>query len=390
MSKEEVEIKKESKKDKKEKKEKKERKKEKKEKKQRKAVDEDSDNENENSGDSDDEEIAIDLNAGVPLSKKQKRLLKKGKLNLEKLAKKNPPPKPILTEEEQIKEDAKEPKKSEYGVWIGNLSFDTTKEDITRFIMGKTNAYDVDANDGLVKIEQSDFIRINIPKKENKIKGFAYVDLPSAKHVDTVISLSESHLNGRNLLIKNANSFEGRPQKDANPLSKNPPSRILFVGNLSFDTTQDLLREHFRHCGDIVKIRMATFEDTGKCKGFAFIDFRDESGPTTALKSKLAKSLINRPLRLEYGEDRSKLTPKKFARNRDNFESSEQDAISQPSPQVSTTRERTKPQATPFKRKYDMPENNSNKRQKSSIALATAQRASVAIVPSSGKKTTFD
>lgn len=390
MSKEEVEIKKESKKDKKEKKEKKERKKEKKEKKQRKAVDEDSDNENENSGDSDDEEIAIDLNAGVPLSKKQKRLLKKGKLTLEKLAKKNPPPKPILTEEEQIKEDAKEPKKSEYGVWIGNLSFDTTKEDITRFIMGKTNAYDVDANDGLVKIEQSDFIRINIPKKENKIKGFAYVDLPSAKHVDTVISLSESHLNGRNLLIKNANSFEGRPQKDANPLSKNPPSRILFVGNLSFDTTQDLLREHFRHCGDIVKIRMATFEDTGKCKGFAFIDFRDESGPTTALKSKLAKSLINRPLRLEYGEDRSKLTPKKFARNRDNFESSEQDAISQPPPQVSTTRERTKPQETPFKRKYDRPENNSNKRQKSSIALATAQRASVAIVPSSGKKTTFD
>ncbi|CAG88803.1 DEHA2F02860p [Debaryomyces hansenii CBS767] len=387
MSKEEVEIKKESKKDKKEKKE---RKKEKKEKKQKKAVDEDSDNENESSGDSDDEEIAIDLNAGVPLSKKQKRLLKKGKLNLEKLAKKNPPPKPILTEEEQIKKDAQEPKKSEYGVWIGNLSFDTTKEDITRFIMGKTNAYDADSNDGLVKIEQSDFIRINIPKKENKIKGFAYVDLPSAKHVDTVISLSESHLNGRNLLIKNANSFEGRPQKDTNPLSKNPPSRILFVGNLSFDTTQDLLREHFRHCGDIVKIRMATFEDTGKCKGFAFIDFRDESGPTTALKSKLAKSLINRPLRLEYGEDRSKLTPKKFARNRDNFEPSEQDSISQPPPQVSTTRERTKPQATPFKRKYDKPENNSNKRQKSSIALATAQRASVAIVPSSGKKTTFD
>lgn len=392
MSKEEAEIKKESKKDKKERKEEKKEKKEtkekkEKEKKQKKTEDEESDGEN-------DEEIAIDLNAGVPLSKKQKRLLKKGKLNLEKLAKKNPAPKPILTEEEQLIEDAKEPKKSEYGVWIGNLSFDTTKEDLTRFIMGKTNAYDTDANEGLVKIEESDFIRINIPKKENKIKGFAYVDLPSAKHVDTVISLSESYLNGRNLLIKNANSFEGRPQKDSNPLSKNPPSRILFVGNLSFDTTQDLLKEHFRHCGDIVKIRMATFEDTGKCKGFAFIDFRDESGPTTALKSKLAKKLINRPLRLEYGEDRSKLTPKKFTRNREN-ESSEQDPVSQPSYQasalqVSTTRERTKPQATPFKRKFERPDNNSNKRQKSSIALATAQRASAAIVPSAGKKTTFD
>ena len=51
---------------------------------------------------------------------------------------------------------------------------------------------------------------------------------------------------------------------------------------------------------------MATFQDTGKCKGFAFIDFKDEEGATTALKSKLTKMLINRKLRMEYGEDRSK------------------------------------------------------------------------------------
>ena len=55
---------------------------------------------------------------------------------------------------------------------------------------------------------------------------------------------------------------------------------------------------------------MATFQDTGKCKGFAFIDFKDEEGATTALKSKLTKMLINRKLRMEYGEDRSKRRPK--------------------------------------------------------------------------------
>lgn len=48
------------------------------------------------------EELEIDLSAGVPLSKKQLRLLKKGKLDLERLAKKHPVPKPELTEEEKL------------------------------------------------------------------------------------------------------------------------------------------------------------------------------------------------------------------------------------------------------------------------------------------------
>lgn len=344
------------------------------------------------------EEIAIDLQAGVPLSKKQSRLLKKGKLDLEKLAKKNVAPKPILTEEEQAVEDAKKTKKSEFGVWIGNLSFDTTREDLIRFVVAKSSHFSDDETlQRFVKVEESDITRVNIPKKENKIKGFAYLDLPSLAHVELVVSMSESVLNGRKLLIKNAHSFEGRPAVSATPLSKNPPSRILFVGNLSFDTTEDNLEEHFRHCGDIMRVRMATFEDTGKCKGFAFIDFRDEEGPTTALKSNLAKHLINRPLRMEYGEDRSKRTP-----NHRRQESQANDTVERPTelPQelfewpVKAAVEKTTPSQArvpkPAKKRVFAEQSDPNKRLKSSVALATAQRASAAIVPSSGKKIKFD
>ncbi|KAK6459743.1 uncharacterized protein RJT20DRAFT_125101 [Scheffersomyces xylosifermentans] len=358
------------------------------------------------------EEIEIDLNAGVPLSKKQQRLLKKGKLDVEKLAKKHPAPKPELTEEEKLKEEEeKKSKKSDFGVWIGNLSFDTTKEDLTRFIIGKTAHFKDQEDTEFVTVENIDITRVNLPKKDNKIKGFAYVDLPSMKHVNTVISLSEEQLNGRKLLIKNANSFEGRPSQEAVALSKNPPSRILFVGNLSFDTTQDLLEEHFRHCGDIVRIRMATFEDTGKCKGFAFIDFKDETGPTTALKSKLAKKFINRPLRLEYGEDRSKRNPNQARReNVEEGEVKENRAFGseRPSRDAQYDREKPafdrparsetnesphfdKPKSAPKKRTFRDDNKSAPKRRlTSSVALATAQRASAAIVPSSGKKITFD
>lgn len=362
-----------------------------------------SDSESKNSKQKDMEEISIDLNATIPLSKKQQRLLKKGKLDLQKLAKKHPAPKPELTKEQQEIEDAK-PKKSEYGVWIGNLSFDTTREDIIRFLTAKTKDF-IDVKDStqesdLIKINESDITRFNLPKKERKIKGFAYVDFPSKKYVSTAISLSEQPLNGRKLLIKDANSFEGRPEKDQNSatsLSKNPPSRILFVGNLSFDTTSDLLKEHFAFCGEITKVRMATFEDTGKCKGFAFIDFMNEEGPTNALKSKIAKKLINRTLRLEYGEDRSKRTPKRRDENGVIIGDKHETKLSDlPVEEVKSNPKQFDVEPTPQQQKRPRDDRKSyqqqkpEKRLKSSVALATAQRASAAIVPSSGKKIKFD
>lgn len=354
--------------------------------------------ESEESSQSKEGELEIDLNLSAPLSKKKQRQLKKGKLDLEKIARKNPPPKPL-------NEDGEEPavvsKKSSFGVWIGNLSYETTKEDIIKHIVFKTK----DNGKDLVVVEEKDISRVNLPKKGTKIKGFAYVDLPSAEYVAAVVALSESRLKNRNLLIKSASSFEGRPEEHKEkekekPLLKNPPSRILFVGNLPFDATDDLLDEQFRPYGEIVRIRMATFEDTGKCKGFAFIDFKDETGPTAALKSKMAKSFINRNLRLEFGEDRSKRNPKRLA-----AEGSSSSAASGADNEVSGYRERTereepeveiKPKFVPrerpqtFKRGRDSYNDAPNKRMKSSVALATAQRASAAIVPSQGKKVTFD
>ena len=215
------------------------------------------------------------------------------------------------------------------------------------------------------------------------------------------------------MLIKDANSFEGRPEQSKSDAtqsgginSSNPPSRILFVGNLSFDTTEDLLEEHFRHCGEIVKIRMATFQDTGKCKGFAFIDFKDEEGATTALKSKLTKMLINRKLRMEYGEDRSKRRPKRANdfgdhSNNNNDSYKENNRTVNDKPEFDSLNQRfdgndSYGERDNKKRQYRERNdgynktNNSNKRMKSSVALASAQRASVAIVPSAGKKIKFD
>lgn len=112
---------------------------------------------------------------------------------------------------------------------------------------------------------------------------FAYVDVPDAKGVKAGIALSEGHLDGRRLLIKSGGDYTGRPALDATAVAlatvlaptapitasdpedaitpkqgktgltktaqkilraqKNPPAPTLFVGNLSFQTTSDGLRE---------------------------------------------------------------------------------------------------------------------------------------------------
>lgn len=369
-----------------------------------------------------DDEIEIDLKQSIPLSKKQKRLLRRGKITIEELnAKYNIDAKSIEEYKKESsekkengdgsKEDADEVDSSEkegkapkakkdkkFGVWIGNMAFDTSKEDIIRFISAKTKE---NADEG--KVTEKEIVRVNMPLVQNdgkkiKNKGFAYVDFKTKEQLEAVVALSESALNGRNLLIKDANSFEGRPNKDdLVASSKNPPSRILFVGNLSFDTTDELLRKHFQHCGEIVKIRMATFEDSGKCKGFAFVDFKDETGATNALKDKSCRKIASRPIRMEYGEDRSKRQVRRKPTvegrsSRPTFDLNESNRAPSgeaPAPfreRSAPIRERSAPSYSDRRPSYK----DSNNRLKSSVALASAQRGSAAIVPSKGKKITFD
>ena len=374
------------------------------------------------------DEIEIDINSSVPLSKKQKRMLRRGKITLEELNAKYNIDASSISEFEKEQKEAKEKKlnkdkdgnetevtedadsekkkvkKETFGVWIGNLSFDTTKEDLIRFIRAKTK----DDEDESKRVDEKDIVRVKLPLASNegkqiKNKGFCYMDFDTEAKMLAVVKLSENQLNGRNLLIKNSKSFEGRPDKeDLVASSKNPPSRILFVGNLSFDTTEDQLKSHFQHCGDITKIRMATFQDSGKCKGFAFVDFKEEAGATKALKDKSCRKLALRPIRMEYGEDRSKRQVRKRPDQQSqggNFTRKSFDIGNEPNPSRSNNNNNNNNNHNDNKPAFK--KNNSykdranaklgkNNRLKSSIALSSAQRGSAAIVPSQGKKMKFD
>jgi len=220
------------------------------------------------------EEIEVDITAPEPPSKKALRLLKKGKPLPPSKSGAEPTP-------ETVAKKAEIEKRSEHGVWIGNLPWSVSKEDLRKFLVEYSD------------LTEEAITRVHMPgpndnKSANKVeerkfgkvvhnKGFAYVDFSSAKDVETAIELSEQLLGGRRVLIKDNKSFEGRPlkTKEESRAEGKPPNKRVFLGNLRFDATEESIKEHFEKCGSIESVKVATFEDSGKCKGYAWVVFED-------------------------------------------------------------------------------------------------------------------
>lgn len=58
----------------------------------------------------------------------------------------------------------------------------------------------------------------------------------------------------------------------------------LFVGNLPFGVTETELRELFSPVGEVSQVRLPTDRETGKPRGFAFVDFEERAQAQEAIR----------------------------------------------------------------------------------------------------------
>jgi len=72
-------------------------------------------------------------------------------------------------------------------------------------------------------------------------------------------------------------------------------SKKLFVGNLSFQTTEADLTSAFEQCGAIESVSIISDRDTGRSKGFGFI-VMEEEGATKAIATLNGSQLNGRTL----------------------------------------------------------------------------------------------
>ncbi|KAF3479902.1 nucleolar protein 13 [Arthroderma uncinatum] len=358
--------------------------------------------------------LEIDLNAPEPASKKALRKEKKAKLksastdattSAKDTAEAGESTKPKEQEDKDKTSSDIRKQRTGFGIWIGNLPFSATREVLRTFLT---------TNSG---IQDNEITRIHVPEGESRQKGvkrnkgFAYVDFTSQKVVDLALQLSEELVSGRRVLIKDATNFEGRPEKkpeqegESSKPAGNPPSKKIFVGNLAFDTTKEDLEEHYRPCGAITHVHVATFEDSGKCKGYAWVEFESTESSEAAVrgfvkipdpadeveevdedaeeetstkkpkKQREKKVWVNRlqgrQLRMEFAEDQSTRYKKRFGKEK--TEGDENSKDKERKPPLNKAREPKKPA------KYN-----------SRYSNETVQRLSGAIVEAKGSKVTFD
>lgn len=70
----------------------------------------------------------------------------------------------------------------------------------------------------------------------------------------------------------------------------------LFVGNLPFTATEDELRDLFGAFGEIQQVRIMTDRDTGKSRGFAFVEIADDEAAAKAITELNGKDFGGRAL----------------------------------------------------------------------------------------------
>jgi RNA recognition motif-containing protein len=81
-------------------------------------------------------------------------------------------------------------------------------------------------------------------------------------------------------------------------------AKKIYVGNLSFSTTEDSLSDTFGQFGEVVSAVIVTDRYTGRSRGFGFVEMDDENAADAAITALDGKELDGRNLRVNVANSK--------------------------------------------------------------------------------------
>lgn len=78
----------------------------------------------------------------------------------------------------------------------------------------------------------------------------------------------------------------------------------IFVGNLSFKATDEDIRAAFEAYGNVTGVELMKERDTGRSRGFAFVDMPDAAEANRAMDALDGKPILGRPVRVNEAQAR--------------------------------------------------------------------------------------
>ena len=81
-------------------------------------------------------------------------------------------------------------------------------------------------------------------------------------------------------------------------------SKKLFVGGVSWGTTDDGLREAFERFGEVTEAKIITDRETGRSRGFGFVTFTQDEDAENAVKEMDGSTLDGRAIKVNEARER--------------------------------------------------------------------------------------
>ena len=155
-----------------------------------------------------------------------------------------------------------------------------------------------------------EIVGFKLPLNEmGKPKGIAFVDFATAAAAAKACELHETELDGRQIRVELSSHAKSRPDGGKSAFKREPSEKpegctTCFLGNLSWNADEDLVRQAFDSCGTITGVRIATDRETGRPKGFGHIEFETTEAADAAIA--MAGTLVDgREVRVDYAPGRT-------------------------------------------------------------------------------------
>ncbi|MGK7908646.1 MAG: RNA recognition motif domain-containing protein [Synechococcus sp.] len=85
----------------------------------------------------------------------------------------------------------------------------------------------------------------------------------------------------------------------------------IYVGNLSYDATEDDIRSVFSEYGSVKKVQLPTDRDTGRKRGFGFVEMDSDAEETAAIEALDEAEWMGRSLKVNKAKPRTERRPQR-------------------------------------------------------------------------------
>lgn len=99
--------------------------------------------------------------------------------------------------------------------------------------------------------------------------------------------------------------MDQKDDRDSIPAEPNPK---LFIGGLAWAATDEDLQTAFSECGNVVSASVVRFPDTGRSKGFGFVEYSTTEEAEKAKNELDGKEIAGRNIKIDFARPRTERT----------------------------------------------------------------------------------